>query len=176
MLRGILHGYLAQMRSVWEPCWEGWMLGSQHSLLRDVCGGLGLLTLAFTSLSVFSFLFHRQDSPKKTLHDLHFARSLKLLCPDAVVSRCHAYSEENVGVGFHVGTPSSKPPSASDSHMACLFIHPHSSHPRGHGDQDRRMSVTPRSVHMHMCTYAPFERPCNHFMGVSKSKKKTCHF
>lgn len=67
----------------------------------------GVADPSISSLSLFSFLFHRQDSPKKTLHDLPFARSLQLLCPDVAVSRCHAHCKENVGVGFHVGTPSS---------------------------------------------------------------------
>lgn len=48
--------------------------------------------------------------------------------------------------------PQAPSPKCSDSNVVCLFRQPHSSYPRGHGDQDRHVPGTPGSVNVHMHT------------------------
>lgn len=136
---------------MWELCLEGGMLRLQHTLPSDICGGAerGLLTAAFShSLSSCPFpssllILHRQDSPQMTSYNTLLEGAGQLLCPRAaappwtLTQRCWL-------------------PLWGLKHRApkCSGRHPHSSHSRGHGDQDRHMSGIPGSVHMHMyvCT------------------------
>lgn len=123
MLRRRLHPYLAQMRPVWGPCWEGWMLGSQHSLLRDVCGGLESLTLA-SPVSLFflsSFIDkilprrHYMTCPLRGPYN-SVPRCCSVPLPHSQRRKCRCW-RPCWDPKLHAGTSSSNPPGASDSHM-----------------------------------------------------------